>query len=611
MDSPKSSVEVQMYLTILEGMFADAKEYFPMLARSFDRDFETIKSRVRDEGLQVLTVLLPLIGKGVESALESGRLAPVPGVRSIRGSRCIPVIMSGLLRRLFSQDGHLVERPDPITVRILRQLCLCFYKLELPYTAEQERKVLDRFVETEAEIVAGTSRLDRASCLHEVARDVCSQILEGFDPKDVKPRHGPGSVATGERGPQKWTFSRLYDGIHQAYPYYDYFVTAGPRQMLDRVRWYKNLQRLPVGQAKVVLVPKDSRGPRLISCEPLEYQWIQQGLGRALVDHLELKSNISKGQINFRDQTVNQKLALESSKDKQFATLDLKDASDLVSLDLVERIFPSGLVRYLKATRTSATKLPDGRIQPLQKFAPMGSALCFPVESLAFYCLAVAGIMIECGISLQRARSAVFVYGDDIICRTEYANTVISALEDSNLRVNFSKSFIRSNFRESCGMDAFMGIDVTIARVRKRWPANKGSGVAVASYVELVNHLFEKGFHHAAHALRRHIDGRWAVTYGTVSSSGVSYRFDGCGLPVETVADAIRANSIAKVRSRWEPAQQRIQYWGYKIRQRLVPTELDGWCRLLRNLTLGEVLQPDSDTVRGAVKLQKGWIFPI
>lgn len=611
MDSSKSSVEIQVYLSLLEGMFADAKEYFPELARSFDRDIATIRRRVASEGVRVLTVLLPSIGKSVESALEGGRLAPVRGIKSIRESRCIPVIMSGLLRRLFDQSGYLVADPDPLVVRVLRQLCLAFYKTELPYSPTQENEVLSRFVESESEVEYGIHHTDWQADLFQLAHSVCSQILEGFDPKDIKPRHGPGSVATGERGSQKWTFSRLYDGIHQAYPYYDYFVTAGPNQLLDRIQWYKSLKRLPEGEAKVVLVPKDSRGPRLISCEPLEFQWIQQGLGRALVDHLELKSNISSGQINFRDQTINQKLALESSKDLEFATLDLKDASDMVSLKLVETIFPERIYRYLKATRTSATRLPDGRTQRLAKYAPMGSALCFPVESLVFYCLAVSGIMIEHGLSLQHARRAVYVYGDDIICRSPYVYSVISALQDANLKVNTSKSFIRSHFRESCGMDAYKGVDVTIARVRKRWPANRGSGVAVASYVELVNHLYEKGFNNAARTLRRHIAERWAIPYGTSRSSGLAYRFDDCGLPIETVADTVRANSTASVRSRWDSAQQRIQYRGYKIRQRLVPTELDGWCRLLRNLTLGEVLQPDSETVRGAVKLQQGWVYPI
>jgi hypothetical protein len=82
--------------------------------------------------------------------------------------------------------------------------------------------------------------------------------------------------------------------------------------------------------AKLTAVPKDSRGPRLICVHPKEAIWIQQGQ-RLKLEAAITSSNLTKGRINFTDQTVNGGLALESSKSGRLATLDLKEASDRIS----------------------------------------------------------------------------------------------------------------------------------------------------------------------------------------------------------------------------------------------------------------------------------------
>jgi len=90
----------------------------------------------------------------------------------------------------------------------------------------------------------------------------------------------------------------------------------------------------------------------------------------------------------------------------------------------------------------------------------MGNATTFPVESLVFWAI--------CSASLQyhgfHQPGAVFVFGDDIIVPAEMAEVVINDLESFGLVVNRTKSFWRSNFRESCGVDAFNGVNVTPVR---------------------------------------------------------------------------------------------------------------------------------------------------
>jgi hypothetical protein len=133
---------------------------------------------------------------------------------------------------------------------------------------------------------------------------------------------------------------------------------------------------------KVVLVPKTLKGPRVIAEEPCCMQYVQQGIRDVLYDLLENKNRFTSGHINFRDQTVNQSLALASSSDGRLATIDLSDASDRVPYDLALLMFQSNpeVMEAIDSCRSLRAVLPSGQvIGPLRKFASMGSALCFPV----------------------------------------------------------------------------------------------------------------------------------------------------------------------------------------------------------------------------------------
>lgn len=324
--------------------------------------------------------------------------------------------------------------------------------------------------------------------------------------------------------------------------------------------------------------------------------------------HLEMHC-ITRGRVNFSNQSINRDLALSSSRTKEYATIDLKDASDLVSNSLVEALFPERVNRYLQGTRTRATKLPDGRVIELRKFAPMGSCLCFPIEAFVFFSISVASLMIYHQLSRADACRAVYVYGDDIIVKTQYVYTVISALEAVGLKVNRDKSYIFSNFRESCGMDAFRGVDVTIARFRKIWSTSGWSGDMVASYVALSNILYEKGYVNGANRIRAAISTRWRIPVGTNRSSGLCYHFERSGCPVTSAFEAASQNVADGFRVTWCQKRHLPCVRSYLMKDKKVQTPLDGWKRLLRNLILGEQFTPDHDTVRGAVKLVKGTMY--
>lgn len=543
--------------------------------RDLRRDCETIGHRVRNEGLSFLSKGLAQLGKALDQGLVIGRFVAPRGWKTLK-NESRPAFMSAYYKRVFGEDGSLLDDPDPSAVSHLRQVCFAVYKLEVPYSREDEQRVIDSFLAAELELELSDD--DETVALVETAAHLIGDVLSGFDPKDIVPKHGPGAVSTGEKLDEKWEFSRLYNSIHQCYPYYDYFIAGGSSELIDRVRWYRSLERRESGTAKVVLVPKDSRGPRLISAEPLEYQWVQGGLGRKLARFLE-SHKLTGGRVNFTDQTVNQRLALESSLSNEMSTLDLKDASDRVGLQLVEYLFQySSILPYLLATRSTATLLPDGTEVTLKKFAPMGSSLCFPVEALCFWAVIVAAISRETGASIESVGRRVYVYGDDLVVDRQHAYTAIAALERVCLRVNHAKCCIEGPFRESCGVDAFRGVMVTPSRMRKPWTGRRSDGTAYSAYVSLANSLAGKGYKRSSQFL-------WAAieeTYGPVP-----YGLDDSSYPCRLATSVREAEALNKglgFRRRLSGRYQKLEFMLPTVKSREVTSEVDGWQRLLKNL---------------------------
>lgn len=545
------------------------------------KDIETTKSRVQCEGLSFLTKSLPKLGKALDQGLENSRFTLPQGFRQSHGNRSIPAFMQEYFNLVFGCEGILRKDASAEAIKHLRQCLFFAYKLESPYSKETEERVISSFVNTDGEL----SSLDFTDQDANLEQMITEDVFRDFDPFDIVPRHGPGAVATGEKMEDKWVFTRKYPSIHKLYPYYRFFVVGGARELGDRLGWYRSLQPVQYGTAKVVLVPKDSRGPRLISCEPLEFQWIQQGLGRKLMHHLETTQSTC-GNINFIDQEVNRKLTLESSRTREFATLDLKDASDRVSMQLVRKVFARTpkLLSALEACRTSATKLPSGEVIHLEKFAPMGSALCFPVEAYCFWVLIVAALARH-GIPSSRGANLVKVYGDDIIVPTELAEVSIQALERYGLLVNRDKSCIKGFFRESCGMDAFNGVPVTPIRLKKPWTAKRSDGTALASYTSIANSLKAKGYTLVAEQMYRGIEGVYGtLPYGTGNSSFPCRE-------VREVSHAIGLNRD-RVETRWNGTLQRLEAKVLTVTAKSRQTQLDGWQRLLRDMVSGSPLNP-------------------
>lgn len=576
-------VEQQFYLGLIECLLDD----FAVTAHQkkwLKRDIVEMRTRVATRGISSLISDLASLGKAVLSGIESGVFVRPPGF-SARRKSVLPAFLQGVLTLIFRDDGVVHQEPDPYALQECMMVCGLLYKLELPPTPSQEKAVIDAFVATEAELQqlelptdfdrwAGnpTDRISREILVR--ASSLIHDVMSGFDPTDITPKHGPGAVATGEYHNEKYTFARKYDSLHQCYPYYRYFAVplkdgkdpfGKGRVVPESVLWLKNLPAVPYGVAKVILVPKDARGPRLISSEPLEFQWIQGGLGDKFKTHVET-TRPSRGYVNFTSQDINRHLAMQSSITREHATLDLKEASDRVSVDLVRALFPERIHRYLMSSRSDATTLPSGDVIALSKFAPMGSALCFPVLALTVWALTEAILSVTfCDLlerpftgpdkpSKARQNQGVFVYGDDLIVPNDAFDTVSSWLPRFGLAVNTNKSFHRSFFRESCGMDAYKGVQVSPIRVKKRWTSSSSNGSQFASYTALSNRFFEAGCWKTSNYLVDRIERLFGpLPYGTGSS----------GFPCITlgnVADALTANERKGIKRRWRTKYQRVEF---------------------------------------------------
>jgi hypothetical protein len=436
-------------------------------------DVSTFEARAENEGLHFLTIALPELGRALDTFHSTNLWKAPPSFKTDDDG--FPLFLGKALR--FAIMGN------SIAVDCVRQLSYIFYKLEAPHDEETIDTTLNQFIETDKALGdfdyasasfqsgsnPGAGSITAFALIREM-RHLIGRILVNLDPLDIRPCHGSGSTADHAPNHSKWHEFRYYEKLDRLYDYGSYFYLS-PTHLVDEYEKLFNSSPMEP-RARVCIVPKDSRGPRVISCEPHELMYIQKGIMRKLYDHLE-SHPLTAGQLNFTDQSINNDLARLASLDGGLATLDLKDASDRVSLHLVRQVFPDDWVECLEACRSEETILPKGKgIVKLNKFAPMGSACCFPVEALVFWTCAQAVIRLTThNLALRSFRyrqiRPVYVYGDDILCDTVFADDIMEGLETIGLLVNRSKSYVSGPFRESCGGDYHNGYDVTPVRVRK------------------------------------------------------------------------------------------------------------------------------------------------
>lgn len=487
----------------LTALFEDAGNQFSLSCKDQRRSTTYVLQRLRSEGIGFVTKTLPSLGKHFDACLKSGKYTMFDGFKTARHGTS-PLIFKGLVQYVFDDDGTLLDEPDVNVIRFIRQLTLMFYKVEGEYPKELVDETIQNFIEVDEnlEVALGVGP-EKAAIILE-AQHVVGRIFHDFSWGDLLPRPGPGQNATHIERNYLYEPLVKYTKLHEKFPYYRIFYGSADH-LLHRVQRYRKLPIQTESVSLLTTVPKDSRGPRIICMEPPEFMWVQQGLNRLLVEHLE-RHPLTAGQVNFTDQTINGNLALQSSVTGQLATLDMKEASDRISRDLVACLFEE--VPRLRDALLSATTdyvlTPQGAIRK-RKYASMGSALCFPVMSVVHFALGVATIRVHTRRSIKAIAKDFYVYGDDLIAKTEYVEPLLCSFPEYGLKFNRAKCCYTGSFRESCGVDAFMGVNVTPTRVKKL-SISKMDGTSVQSALAVHCSLRNKGFNVTASVFQSWID---------------------------------------------------------------------------------------------------------
>lgn len=510
-----------------------------MCNTSMDRDLITIRSRVKAEGLSFLTITLPSFAKAFERSLEQESIDPklFPAFSKTRGSnRLIPRFLSGIVSMVFDhRDGTL--RPDASIEAIdaVRQLCLTFNKIKKECTNARKAKAIKAYLQCEEDLRAirladWNYRKDYDSICSIAFGGVFNDLQENLFGNGLVPKHGPGAVVEKLSGNAKYRNRTWTRRLARAMPP-DNYVFSNSESWIDGSKYLKILSQGEEQPVKVIFVPKTQKTPRVIAIEPSHMQYAQQAVMLELVPRIEADPILGMS-IHFTDSSINGSLARASSIHKNLATLDMSEASDRVHSALVVAMFRKfpGLMQAIFACRSSHARLPNGQVLALKKFASMGSALCFPIESMVFYVLCVlAGLKVK-GYHISQANiatvsAAITVFGDDLIVPVAWRATVEDIMESVGLRMNRSKSFSNGSFRESCGVDAYKGHLVTPVYVRTSMPKTRRDTEELLSAVATQDLFYKKGYWCTAAFMREIIEDLYGpLPHVTDNSSVVGWK---------------------------------------------------------------------------------------
>lgn len=532
---------------LVDAMFEDIAHTNLVSAVCLVRSREIFAKAHQARGLPFFTITLPECSKLLEKALEYGELdherPPYHGGLNNVDQR--PKLLHSLWARVFTDSGQLLAEPDIESISLLRQVYNLFKALELDCDQGYVDSTVRDWIHIENELprshpdtwdsenpvwstraghpLQGGGPLVDADPRQEQLdldpdedilsprydwdhfRALCGVMTSSLGEMDIwsiRPKHGPGAVSEGGKV-RKYEFHTWPRKLQHVFPA-DWFTS---HDLTDRTVCDSE------PPARMIAVPKTQKGPRLIAAEPSAHQWIQGGIWRWLEERV--RSSFLGLSIDFRSQENSRVLALEASKTQDYATVDLKSASDRLCTRLVEYVFQGhrDLLDALHASRSRSLKIPKGLtsfhgsddLYILRKFAPQGSACTFPIQTIVFTMIAHMALCEADGDrdlsqhGFRRRAAEIRVFGDDIIIAKRAVGDLFYLLSELGLMVNKGKSFHKGRFRESCGMDAYDGVDVTPAKIRKIYQLSNPE--TLVSVIECSNNLYKKGMWRLADAL--------------------------------------------------------------------------------------------------------------
>lgn len=479
--------------------------HFHEIIRNLGRDIGLDSSdvtyligRYESESIKFLTSTLPKLWKAVMNGFKIGYLRrnhPSFSLTAFAWKSRSLRYFSSLLDKIFDPGtGLLLEQPCAKTVRKLRYLCEYVYKLSFAFSDKEQELAFEKYHAFQKSLSEKWKLVDQQfvekmrknfeTHYHDVSKAHPHEVYE-FS----RPRFGPGQVNLGAVRAEQKDAMYEYMGIpkdagvtipahrwknapihlrglcDRSFKAFSGFFKPYPGMKLKyQSSYYTDQRRL----AQVVLVPKNADGPRVITMEPPEFIRAQMPFFDWASRTLE---RVTAGRIQFYDQSVNRALAQKGSSDGSLATIDLKEASDSVQLNLCLKLFRnSPAIRwFIKNTRSSHAQTGRGlhaRRVRLDMLSGMGSGLTFPIMSLVIHLAVCTQVQLETGLRYAEVSRQVYTFGDDLVVPTVWAEAAQMGLAKAGLRINPLKSFWSGPFRESCGGDYINGVDCAPKRLK-------------------------------------------------------------------------------------------------------------------------------------------------
>lgn len=268
-----------------------------------------------------------------------------------------------------------------------------------------------------------------------------------------------------------------------------------------------------VQPSRIVDVPKDFRGPRVIAAMSAWKMYVQGGFDTLL--RRFLRRSCLRDSVDLNDQHYNQEYARQASMNLRLATADLSDASDSIHMEVIRELlrYRPDLLQPVEALRAGRCTLGDRVVEMTAAFT-MGERFTFPLETIVFCLECVAAYLedrVERGLlKIKRVTPELIrwaahqiglrAYGDDLIFIRSMMGLVERRFSSRGYHLNLSKCCYRGFFREACGGDFWMGENVTPLRPRQLPGATEQT---LSGHVQTIANFANAGMVHTALSLYR------------------------------------------------------------------------------------------------------------
>jgi hypothetical protein len=353
-----------------------------------------------------------------------------------------------------------------------------FLKIELR-RPDLKQPMYEKYIAAERSASYQSSRLN-TRIVREM-RDIITEWFGQIDLTDLLPKHGGGAVSNVhlQTTADKYLWMKKCWIPNEGWCWSEYMPHG----------FYLSRRSASDYTSRLIFVPKSYKALRTVKPEPVELMYWQQAIMKKVYAYVH-KNRFLREHFPFHDQSEHHKLIRIGSINHCYGTIDLSQASDSVSYALVNYLFadtPLGV--WLNSTRSCFFRYGLGERTYSYIFAGMGSALCFPIESIVFgsVCEAVSrryGRYVA-GIRWNKLSKTWSVYGDDIVIADNLFEAVSLTLKYLHFHVNDDKSFHDSDYLESCGREYYKGHDVTPLKYKVKY--SEGPAATLAGLVALGN----------------------------------------------------------------------------------------------------------------------------